>query len=277
VGRAGSTPPSLICLEYRPDGTEDQRPLMLVGKAVTFDTGGYSIKPGTGMTSMKYDKCGGTAVYGAMAGIAELGLRIPVVGLIPAAENMIAQHAYRPDDILTMHNGVTVEVTNTDAEGRLILADALAYGCQTYQPRAVVDLATLTGGVVTTFGNVCAGLFCQDDTLTEQVRSAGEQTAERVWPLPLWDEYKEMMKSTHADIVNAAGRKAHPIQGAAFLAHFVTAPQAADSEEATTPAPPWAHLDIAGVADAESDSALFTKGPTGWGVRLLIRLAEMMA
>jgi leucyl aminopeptidase len=227
VGRAGSTPPALICLEYR-SARSKNKPVLLVGKAVTFDTGGISIKPSAGMEYMKYDKCGGMSVIGAMHAIAQLQLSINVVGLVGAAENMVGTQAYRPSDILKMYNGVTVEVTNTDAEGRLVLADALAYGCERYKPKFVIDLATLTGGVVVALGPYCAGMFCNDGSLREHLLKAGDITEERLWHLPLWHEHRKQLKGTHGDIVNSAGREAHPIQGAAFLSHFI------DSDGPTT-------------------------------------------
>lgn len=271
VGAAGSKPPVLICMEHRPRGKANDRPVLLVGKAVTFDTGGYCLKPPGSMDGMKYDKCGGMAVVGAMHAVAQLKLPVRVVGLIPTAENMVSRRAYRPSDILTMANGVTVEVTNTDAEGRLILADALAYGCKAYRPRAVIDLATLTGGVVVALGRHSAGLFCGDDRLRRHLIEAGEFTGERLWPLPLWDEHREQMRGTHGDLVNSAGRDASPIQGAAFLSHFV-----GDRAPDAMPDIPWAHIDIAGVSDVKQDSGLYCKGPTGFGVRLLVRLLEKM-
>ena len=268
VGAAGSKPPALICLEWpgrgkgrRPGGSKPN-PILLVGKAVTFDTGGYSIKPAAGMDTMKYDKCGGMAVIGAMHAAARLKLPVRVVGLVPTAENMIDEKGYRPSDILRLCNGTTVEVTNTDAEGRLILGDALAYGCKTYKPKAVIDLATLTGGVVVALGTLCAGAFCNDERLRGHLFDAADYTGERLWQLPLWEEHKSLLKSTHADIVNSGGREAHPIQGAAFLWHFVD------------PKIPWAHLDIAGVSDVKNPTDLFPKGPTGFGVRLLTRALE---
>lgn len=267
VGQGGSTPPALICLEHK--GTSRAKtkpaPIMLVGKAVTFDTGGYSLKPSAGMMDMKYDKCGGMAVIGAMHAAATLNVAPRVVGLIPTAENMVDTAAYRPNDIITFTNGVTCEITNTDAEGRLILADALAWGCKHYKPKAVIDLATLTGGVVVALGSFCAGCFCADGDLRSQLFDAADATGERLWHLPLWKEHLEMMKGTHSDIVNSGPREAHPIQGAAFLAHFV----AKDGDFNNKPAVPWAHLDIAGVANTKADDGQFTKGPTGFGVRLL--------
>jgi leucyl aminopeptidase len=221
---------------------------------------------------MKYDKCGGMAVIGAMHAIARLKLPMRVVGLIPAAENMVDERAYRPNDILTMTNGVTVEVTNTDAEGRLILADALAYGCQHYKPRAVIDLATLTGGVVVALGSACAGAFVNDADLRTHLFDAAEASGERLWHLPLWDEHKKLIKGTHSDIVNSAAvREAHPIQGAAFLSYFV----AKDGDFKKKDPVPWAHLDIAGVVEAKGNNGSpLPKGPTGFGVRLLVRAIE---
>lgn len=271
VGKAGSTPPALVCLEYRPPKNKQRhQPILLVGKGVTFDTGGYSIKSASGMEGMKYDKCGGTTVIGAMHAIARLKPSVPVVGLVAAAENMVDKKAYRPGDIISMFNGVTVEVTNTDAEGRLILGDALAYGFQKYQPRAVIDLATLTGGVVVALGSHCAGAFCNDPSLGEQLMAAGQSTGERLWFLPLWEEHRRQLHATHADIVNSAGREAHPIQGAAFLSHFV------DTDAPSgLPKTPWAHLDIAGVSDVKSeDHPFYGRGPTGFGVRLLVQTIE---
>jgi leucyl aminopeptidase len=273
VGQAGSTPSRLIILEHKPRGTASQAPVMLVGKAITFDTGGYSLKPVTGITSMKYDKCGGTAVIAAMHAIAQLKLPLHVVALIPAAENMIDSVAYRPDDILTMVNGVTVEIVSTDAEGRLVLADALAYGCKKFKPRAVIDLATLTGGVVVALGKLRAGAFCNDDKLMRRLREAGEETGERLWPLPMPGEYQRLLHSEHADMKNSAGREAHAIQGAVFLSHFV----ARNGDFKENAHVPWAHLDIAGVADVEGRQdhyGLFPKGPTGFGVRLLVKALE---
>jgi leucyl aminopeptidase len=269
VGAAGSTPPGLVCLEHKPKSTSGKGPILLVGKAVTFDTGGYSIKPAEGMDRMKYDKCGGMTVIGTMHALASLKVPQHVVGLIPIAENMVSEKAYRPGDIITFFNGVTAEITNTDAEGRLILADALAWGTQTYKPQAVVDLATLTGGVIVALGPHCAGCFCSDSVLRSKLFDAGDFTNERLWHLPLWDEHRAQLKGTHGDLVNSAGRDAHPIQGAAFLSYFV----GPDGHE-KLPTTAWAHLDIAGVADVKSDKGIFTAGPTGYGVRLLTRMIE---
>jgi len=269
VGQGGSTPPCMIVLEHKGSpastGAAKQDPILVVGKAITFDTGGYSLKISGGMKGMKYDKCGGCAVIGIMEAVARLKLKQRVVGLIACAENMIDTHAYRVDDIITISNGVTVEVTNTDAEGRLVLADALAYGTKTYQPKAVFDLATLTGGVVVALGNQVAGAWCNDDALWSRVEKASAGAAERAWRMPLDAGYRKMMKAQHADLHNSAPvRAAHPIQGAAFLSYFV-------GEEAPTQMPtiPWCHLDIAGVATTDEATALHDKGPTGYGVRLV--------
>lgn len=278
VGQAGSTKPAMIILEHKPKGTAKDAPVMLVGKAITFDTGGYSLKPGAGMKRMKYDKSGGCAVLGAMKAIAKLKLPVRVVALVAAAENMVDTEAYRPDDILKMYNGVTVEVTNTDAEGRLVLADALAYGAKKFKPRAIVDLATLTGGVVTALGCSAAGIFCNDEKLRTALMDGGEAVGERLWRLPLWEEHRDQMRGEHSDICNSsagAPRDAHPIQGAAFLSFFV----AKDGDFKKNADIPWAHLDIAGTADAAGPTdptGLFPKGPTGFGVRLLVKTLEGM-
>ena len=269
VGRGSAHKPCLISLEHRPRSLARAargKHLVLVGKTITYDTGGYSLKVNNGMKGMKYDKCGGAAVIGAMHAIASLKLPLRVTALLPAAENMVSDDSYRPDDIITMHNGVTVEVTNTDAEGRLVLADALSWACQQLAPTAIVDMATLTGGVVTALGKFSAGYFCTDEALRSRMEEAASATAEKVWQLPLWPEHREYMRAQHADIINSnPSREAHPIQGAAFLAYFVDA------------GVPWAHVDIAGVSASETPSDLCVAGPTGWGVRLLTALAERMA
>lgn len=265
VGKASENKPCLIRLEYRPSSpsARNKKPLVLIGKTMTYDTGGLSLKVNNGMVGMKRDKDGGCAVLGAMHAIATcVQPSRPVVALLAAAENSISDEAYRPDDVLTFRNGVTVEVTNTDAEGRLVLADALIWACDNENPGAIVDMATLTGGVVVALGSTYAGLFCEDDALRNRLQAAMDSSGERWWRLPMHDEYRDMMKSPVADIVNSnPNRKAHPIQGAAFLSYFV---------EKNIP---WAHIDIAGVHLNESDSGCFTRGSSGWGVRLLADLA----
>jgi leucyl aminopeptidase len=261
VGRGSiATPPRMIVLEHRAKGAPRTGPILLVGKAITFDTGGISIKPAEKMGKMIYDKCGGMAVLGAMCAIARLKLPIHVVGILSSAENHVSSQAYRPGDILKMYNGVTVEVTNTDAEGRLVLGDALAWGIEKYKPSACVDLATLTGGVITALGKTMAGVMANSDGLVAELAASGESAGEKIWRLPLGDEQREQIKSDHADIVNSAGREAHPLQGGAFLSFFVPKDGSV----------PWAHLDIAGVADTEKDLPCYGKGATGWGVRLLV-------
>ena len=257
VGAGSANPPRLIALEHKPAKAKSA-PLLLVGKSITFDTGGISIKPADKMQRMIFDKCGGMAVLGAMCAIARLKLPIHVVGLLSAAENHVSGHAYRPGDVLRMYNGVTVEVTNTDAEGRLVLGDALAWGIEEYQPAAVLDLATLTGGVVVALGKAMAGVMTNHDSLFAELQQAAGASGEKIWRLPLTDDYKDLMKSEPADIVNSGGREAHPTQGGIFLSYFVK------------PEVPWAHIDIAGVSDVEKETPLYGKGPTGWGVRTLV-------
>jgi len=270
VGAGGSTPPCMVVLEHAPAGTAKQKPLLLVGKGVTFDTGGYSLKTDGGK-GMKYDKCGAMNVIGAMQAIAGLKIKRRVVGIIGLAENMIDREAYRVDDIITFCNGVTCEITNTDAEGRLVLADCLAYGTKTYEPAAVLDFATLTGGVVVALGKKIAGVFSNDPKLMKKVSDAGQAVGEPVWQLPLNEDYRKMMQAKHADLHNSAPvREAHPIQGAAFLSYFV-------GKEAPKQMPtiPWVHLDIAGTANTEGDT-LMEKGPTAFGVRLATELAATL-
>jgi leucyl aminopeptidase len=263
---AGSiaTPPRMIVLEHLPKKASRRAPLLVVGKAITFDTGGISIKPAEKMGKMIYDKCGGMTVLGLMYAIAKLKLPVPVVGILSSAENHISSQAYRPGDILRMYNGVTVEVTNTDAEGRLVLGDALAWGIETYKPRAVIDLATLTGGVIVALGKTMAGVMSNSDTLVDEITRSATAAGEKLWRLPLGDEQRDQIKSEHADIVNSAGREGHPLQGGAFLSHFIPSDGSI----------PWAHLDIAGVADTEKDLPYYGKGATGWGVRTLLEWVE---
>ncbi|MFI5380996.1 MAG: leucyl aminopeptidase [Tepidisphaerales bacterium] len=261
VGSGSANPPRLISLEHKPV-TASAAPLLLVGKSITFDTGGISIKAADKMQRMIFDKCGGMAVLGAMCAIARLKLPIHVVGLLSAAENHVSGHAYRPGDVLRMYNGVTVEVTNTDAEGRLVLGDALAWGIEQYKPAAVLDLATLTGGVVVALGKVMAGVMTNHDGLFAELQQAAGAAGEKIWRLPLTDDYKDLMKSEPADIVNSGGREAHPTQGGIFLSYFVK------------PEVPWAHIDIAGVSDVEKETPLYGKGPTAWGVRTLVEWVE---
>jgi leucyl aminopeptidase len=270
VGAGGSTPPCMVVLEHAPQGTKKDKPLLLVGKGVTFDTGGYSLKSDGGK-GMKYDKCGAMNVIGAMQAIANLKIKRRVVGIVGLAENMIDREAYRVDDILTFCNGVTCEITNTDAEGRLVLADCLAYGTKTYEPAGVVDFATLTGGVVVALGKKIAGVWATDDNLLDKLSAAGETVGEPVWRLPLNDAYRGMMQAKHADLHNSAPvREAHATQGAAFLSYFV-----GNDAPKNIPTTPWVHVDIAGTSNTDGD-VLMEKGPTGFGVRLATELAATL-
>ena len=264
VGKASENKPCMIRLEYVPKGGRGGKPVVLIGKTMTYDTGGLSLKISNGMVGMKRDKDGGCAVLGAMHAIATvIKPKKRVVAYLAAAENSVSDEAYRPDDVLTYRNGVTVEVTNTDAEGRLVLADALVYACEKDRPACVVDMATLTGGVVVALGSTYCGMFCEDDGLRKRIEEASAGSGERVWRLPMHDEYRDMMKSPIADILNSnPNRKAHPIQGAAFLSYFV-------KDEV-----PWCHLDIAGVHAVEKNAGMFVEGPTGWGVRILSYLLD---
>ena len=229
---------------------------------MTYDSGGYSLKISNSMKGMKYDMNGGAAVFGAMIAISRLKLPVHVYGVLPCAENLVSGEAYRPDDIIKMYNGVTVEVTNTDAEGRLILGDALAWACRKIKPTEIIDVATLTGGVVVGLGHFSAGMWCEDKALRQRVEAAAESTGEKVWRLPLWEAHRAFMRADHADIWNSGpSRNAHPIQGAAFLSYFV--------DEGI----PWTHLDIAGMSTVEKADDLHVVGPTGFGVRLLAEIA----
>jgi leucyl aminopeptidase len=257
VGQGSRTPSRLIVLEYQ--GSEERgQPVVIVGKAITFDTGGYSLKKKTKIVGMKYDKCGGMTVIGLMRAVAEIQPPFPVIGIVAAAENMISENAYRPNDIITTLSGKTVEIISADAEGRLVLADALTYAQRQYHPRALIDVATLTGGIVTALGDVRAGLFATDDDLAESLITSGERTHERLWRMPLDSDYFQLVRGDDSDLKNSGGRKAHPIIGGIFLRQFIQSDV------------PWAHLDIAGVSKTETDQAYCPRGATGFGVRLLI-------
>ncbi|MCA9297189.1 MAG: hypothetical protein KC983_11745, partial [Phycisphaerales bacterium] len=215
---------------------------------------------------MKGDMGGAAAVAGVMRALAERKANVNAIGIIGLVENMPSGNAQRPGDIVTSMSGQTIEVINTDAEGRLVLADALAYSCAKLKPTAIVDAATLTGGVVVGLGHFCSGMWCEDDAFRSRVEKAADTAGEKVWRLPLWTEHRDFMRAKHADIWNSApSRNAHPIQGAAFLSYFV-------DEDV-----PWCHLDIAGVSDVESDKDLAVTGPTGYGVRLMTELAQSFA
>jgi leucyl aminopeptidase len=258
VSRGTHEEPRFIVLRY--DGGAG--PLLgLVGKAVTFDSGGISIKPSAKMQEMKMDMSGGSAVIEATAAIARLGLPVRLLSVVPSTENMPAGHAVKPGDVIRISNGKTVEVNNTDAEGRLILADALAYAAAEGAER-IVDLATLTGAILVALGSTYAGLFSNDDDLSAGIEAAGERTGELVWRLPLHPDYKDITRGKIADLVNAAEvRKAASAYAASFLEEFV------DGK-------PWAHLDIAGTAWDQDNRDYVGKGASGWGVRLLVELAR---
>lgn len=255
VAQGSAEPPKMVVLEHNA-GRKDLPTICLVGKGVTFDSGGISIKPAQNMHEMKFDKCGACAVIGAMRAAAMLDLPLHVVGITPFAENMPGGAAYRPGDVLEISNGKTIEVLNTDAEGRLLLADGLVKAAS-YAPDAVVDLATLTGACMIALGQHCAGLMSPDDGLAAKLFAAGERSGERVWRLPLYPEYREQLESSVADMTNLGGRFGGAITAAALLKEFA-------GEGA------WAHLDIAGVAWRDSDRDYLRKGGTGFGVRLLV-------
>ena len=253
VGRSASNEPRFIVLEHEKGG--DSAPVVIVGKAVTFDSGGISIKPSGGMEDMKFDMGGGAAVLGAMEAVGALDLSLNVVALVPATENLPGGNAFKPGDVLRMHSGKTVEILTTDAEGRLILADALSYA-RRYDPAAVVDCATLTGACVVALGNHASGLMGNDEGLISEVEAAGERTGERAWQLPLFGEYTEQIKGDTADIKNSGGRAGGALTAGAFLKEFAEYP--------------WAHLDIAGTAYGKKGNAYTPKGATGVPARLLV-------
>jgi leucyl aminopeptidase len=250
VALGSAQPPKLIILEYH-GGTKTQKPVVLVGKGVTFDTGGTSLKPAAEMDEMKYDMSGAGSVFGTLKAIAQMRLPINVIGIMPATENMPGSRATKPGDIVTSMSGQTVEILNTDAEGRLILCDALTYA-ERYNPVAVIDIATLTGACVIALGHVVSGLFTNDEQLAKEILAAGQTTQDRAWLLPLDEEYQEQLKSNFADFANIGGRAAGAVTAACFLARF-------------TKKFKWAHLDVAGTAWKSGQQ----KGSTGRPVALL--------
>ncbi|TMC59812.1 MAG: leucyl aminopeptidase [Chloroflexi bacterium] len=256
VAQGSNEPARFIVMDYNA-GKEGVGTLVLIGKGITFDSGGLSIKPTEGMWDMKHDMSGGAAVLGAMQAVGALQLPLHVVGIVPATENLPSSKAFKPGDILRALNGKTVEIHSTDAEGRLVLGDALCYASR-YQPQGVIDMATLTGACVVALGKHAAGLLSNDDALAEKVKAAGQKTGERVWQLPLWDDYAEQIKSTFADMKNTGGRPAGAITAAAIMKNFVDYP--------------WVHLDIAGTAWGDDDKGYNTKGASGFGVRLCVEV-----
>ena len=265
VGRGSEYPPVLIKAVYIHPGRDSSKiDLGLVGKGVTFDTGGISIKKSTNMHYMKSDMGGAAAVMGAIDLIARLQLPVNVVAIIPVAENSVDSLSIRPGDVIQSHAGKSIEVIDTDAEGRLILADALSYIQEHYSPEVLIDLATLTGSCVATLGDEAAGLFTNDDALADSISQAGDSTQERVWRLPLWESYQDALDSDIADVKNFSGKPvAGAITAAKFLEYFIKEPQK------------WAHLDIAGVAFGNTDHAKM-KSATGYGVRLLVDFARSL-
>ena len=250
VTRGSEQPAKLITLEYH--GTDRKhKPVVLVGKGITFDSGGISLKPGAEMDEMKYDMCGAASVLGTMQAIAEMGLKLNVVGIIPACENLPSGRATKPGDIVTSMSGQTIEILNTDAEGRLILCDALTYS-KKFNPDTVIDIATLTGACVIALGHVASGMFSNEDKLAGELLAAGEQAHDRAWQLPLWDDYQPLLDSNFADMQNIGGRAGGTITAACFLSRFTKEYR-------------WAHLDIAGTAWKSGKD----KGATGRPVPLL--------
>jgi len=232
VSQGSDQPGRMIIIQYK-GGKAKEQPHVLVGKGITFDTGGISLKPGPAMDEMKFDMCGAASVLGTTRAVIDAGLKINLVTIVAAAENMPSGKASRPGDVVTTMSGQTVEILNTDAEGRLVLCDALTYA-ERFKPKSVVDVATLTGAVVVALGSKAAGVFSNNDKLSKQLLEAGEYMNDRGWPLPVWDEYQSQLRSNFADMANIGGREAGSITAACFLSRFAKAY-------------PWAHLDIAGV------------------------------
>ncbi|GAA4410353.1 leucyl aminopeptidase [Nibrella viscosa] len=258
VNKGSDLPPVLIIAEYKPANAANVRKVGLVGKGVTFDTGGISIKPSTNMHLMKSDMGGAAAVLGTVEAAAKLKLPVHLIGIVPATENMVDGSATKPGDVIGSYLGKTIEVIDTDAEGRIILADGLGYMVSNYQPEVLIDLATLTGSIIAALGYHAAGLFTQNDELATQLIRAGDRTGERLWRMPIWDVYKEDIKSDVADLKNFSGK---PIAGSISAAKFL--------EVFTENHPKWAHLDIAGMAFADTEFGS-QKNATAYGVRLLI-------
>ena len=258
VARGSANPPKLIVMKY--DGGGDAKPYVLVGKGITFDTGGINLKVQGGIEEMKYDMCGAATVMGAF--VAAVGMKLPVnlVAIVPAVENMPDGNSYRPSDVITSMSGKTIEVGNTDAEGRLILCDALTYA-QRFEPAALLDVATLTGACVIALGKFATGLMSKHDDLSAELLGAGEDVFDRAWRLPLWDEYQTLLESSFADVYNIGGRWAGAITAGCFLARFTEGQR-------------WAHLDIAGVANEEGKRGMATGRPVGLLAQWLMDRAE---
>ncbi|MBV9774408.1 MAG: leucyl aminopeptidase [Gemmatimonadetes bacterium] len=254
VAQGSEQEPKLIVLEHR-HGGKGTKPLVIVGKGVTFDSGGISIKPAANMEEMKFDMSGAGATLAAMQAIGELGVKADVIGVVPTTENLLSGAAMKPGDVLRSHLGKTIEVVNTDAEGRLILADALSY-VRRFDPAAVIDAATLTGACVIALGHQASAAMGNDEALIEEIRAAGDRVGQRIWPLPMYDEYREQIRSDYADIKNSGGRPAGTITAGWFLREFVSYP--------------WVHLDVAGTAYGEGKLPYQTRGSTGVPTRLFV-------
>ncbi|WP_370978029.1 leucyl aminopeptidase [Agaribacterium sp. ZY112] len=250
VAKASSEEPRFIIFEYK--GKSTGKPTVLVGKGITFDTGGISLKPGAGMDEMKYDMCGAASVFGCIKALSDMNAKVNVVGIIAAAENMPAGNASKPGDVVTSMSGQTIEVLNTDAEGRLVLCDALTYA-ERFKPKAVIDIATLTGACVIALGSHASGLYANQQELADKLLEAGIESGDRAWQMPLWEEYSKQLKSNFADLANIGGREAGSVTAACFLEKFAKAY-------------PWAHLDIAGTAWNSGAQ----KGASGRPVELLL-------
>lgn len=259
VNQGSDIPPRLIILEYKPK--KKSQTILLVGKGITFDSGGISLKPAPGMEEMKYDMCGGAAVLATMKAVGEEKPDVGVVAIVPATDNMSGSKAVRPGDIIRHYNQVTSEIVNTDAEGRMILGDALAYGIETYKPDCVIDAATLTGAVIIGLGHHHSGLMGNNNNLAERVIESGRQAGEPVWQLPLTKAYKKQIKSKVADIKNIGGKAGGTITAAAYLSNFVGKT-------------PWVHLDIAGTAWNFTEKSYVPKGPSGIGVRTFLHFIQ---
>ncbi len=258
VGMGSDNPPRFIVIEYAPEGTQNDAPICLVGKGISFDTGGYSLKPAASMEEMKDDMAGAGIVLSVMSAVKEANIQKRVLGIVTSAENMISGNAQRPGDIVTARDGTTIEVLNTDAEGRLVLADALVWASE-QKPAAIVDFATLTGAIGIALGQEGAGLFSNDDELSAQLTKSSERVGEPIWRFPLWEGYDDKMKGKISDLKNISGdRYAGSITAAVFLRHFVGEGIA------------WAHLDVAAVSLVKTEKHLTTLGATGFGVRLVL-------
>lgn len=261
VNRGSDEEPRFIVLEYSP--RKAKKHVALVGKGITFDSGGISIKPAEKMEEMKFDMCGAAAVIGTIEAAAKLDLPVKITGVIPSTENLPSGSAYKPGDIITMMSGKTVEIVNTDAEGRMILADALHYASE-LKPDHIIDYATLTGACVVALASEAAGLFSNDDELARKLIECGDRVGERLWRMPVWDDYKDLIRSEWADMKNSGGRWGGAITAALFLKEYVNCPS-------------WAHLDIAGTAYAEAETAREARGATGAGVRVTVAFLESLS